>query len=77
MAKLKIASVLIEDMIFGSSKNPVYITGVEYDKDTNVLIFNLNGKDILDCEEVEAEISVEINRVHSERLTKMNFVKIK
>jgi len=76
LAKLKVAPKIIEDMLFGYSENPVYVTGIEYDKERDVFVFELDGKDIPKCEEVMAEISVQQNRAQQRFIT-MKFEKIK
>jgi hypothetical protein len=77
MAKLKIAPIIVEDSLFGSSENPVFINKISYDENNDYYIFDVSGKDIPECEEIMCEVSVEVNRINTQRLMKMKFVKIK
>jgi len=77
MAKLKISPDIVENMIFGFSENPIYVKRISFDKDKDdYLVFELEGIDIPDCEEITCEMKVQQNRV-GQRFISMKFINSK
>jgi DNA-directed RNA polymerase alpha subunit len=72
MAKVRIAIQLIEDMLFGTTANPVTISTVAADYDRGELVLEISGADVPDVPEVWAMVARQHNRA-GQRFETMTF----
>lgn len=64
MAKVKVSTALIEDLLFGYAEIPVRIESAVYDPLYETIEFSIAGPGVPDCERVRAEFTVRTNRAH-------------
>jgi hypothetical protein len=67
MARIKITPEFISDQVFGGTQAPVEIRGTTFDPIMRVLVLDIAGPDVPECDEVRAEVTLQQNRA-GERL---------
>jgi hypothetical protein len=76
IANTKVASIVLEQLVFGYSPNPVKILAGYYDASTDTFELLIKGDDIpCDAGEVKAELTQHTNRARQTHLT-LEFKKI-
>lgn len=75
MALIAVSNIIIEESLFGYSKNPVRVEGIESSGD-GITVFRISGDDIpTDAREVSAMLHVQENRARQRFIT-MSFQKV-
>ena len=72
MAKVSVTAEFLATMVFGAAPNPVEIRNAFYDQELGLVVFEVEGEDVPESEQVRAVISVECNRA-GDSLRRMTF----
>lgn len=72
MAKIKVSTTLIEELLFGYSTAQVTVRGATFDPTRNVVEFDVVGADVPDVAEVRGEFTQQTNR-RGERFHTLEF----
>lgn len=72
MAKVSVPIEFITEVVFGAAPNPVEIRNAFYDLELGVMVFEVEGEDVPESNQVRAVMTVERNRA-GDKFRRMSF----